>query len=89
MQKLYSYLLLLSGAFLFIVFLLIVYLSFFTESFSGYSSHSIYKASAHTIAISQRHNTFSTAYDLPINISRKTTLSTNKKEYYYINSYDL
>lgn len=84
MQKLYSYLLLLSGAFLFIVFLLIVYLSFFTESFSGYSSHSIYKASAHTIAISQRHNTFSTAYDLPINISRKTTLSTNKKEYYYI-----
>lgn len=84
MQKLYSYLLLLSGAFLFIVFLLIVYLSFFTESFSGYSSHSIYKASAHTIAISQRHNTFSTAYDLPINISRKTTLSTNEKEYYYI-----
>lgn len=84
MQKLYSYLLLLSGAFLFIIFLLIVYLSFFTESFSEYSSHSIYKASAHTIAISQRHNTFSTAYDLPINISRKTTLSTNKKEYYYI-----
>lgn len=84
MQKLYSYLLLLSGAFLFIVFLLIVYLSFFTESFSGYSSHSIYKASAHTIAISQRHNTFSTAYDLPINISRKKTLSTNEKEYYYI-----
>lgn len=84
MQKLYSYLLLLSGTFLFIVFLLIVYLSFFTESFSGYSSHSIYKASAHTIAISQRHNTFSTAYDLPINISRKTTLSTNEKEYYYI-----
>lgn len=84
MQKLYSYLLLLSGAFLFIVFLLIVYLSFFTESFSGYSSHSIYKASAHTIAISQRHNTFSTAYDLPINISRKTALSTNEKEYYYI-----
>ena len=84
MQKLYSYLLLLSGAFLFIVFLLIVYLSFFTESFSGYSSHSIYKASAHTIAISQRHNTFSTAYDLPINISQKKTLSTNKKEYYYI-----
>lgn len=84
MQKLYSYLLLLSGAFLFIVFLLIVYLSFFTESFSGYSSHSIYKASAHTIAISQRHNTFSTAYDLPINISQKKTLSTNEKEYYYI-----
>lgn len=84
MQKLYSYLLLLSGAFLFIVFLLIIYLSFFTESFSGYSSHSIYKASAHTIAISQRHNTFSTAYDLPINISRKKTLSTNEKEYYYI-----
>lgn len=84
MQKLYSYLLLLSGAFLFIVFLLIVYLSFFTESFSGYSSHSIYKASAHTIAISQKHNTFSTAYDLPINISRKKTLSTNEKEYYYI-----
>lgn len=84
MQKLYSYLLLLSGAFLFIVFLLIVYLSFFTESFSGYSSHSIYKASAHTIAISQRHNTFSTAYDLPINISPKKTLSTNEKEYYYI-----
>lgn len=84
MQKLYSYLLLLSGAFLFIVFLLIVYLSFFTESFSGYSSHSIYKASAHTIAISQRHNTFSTAYDLPINISKKTALSTNEKEYYYI-----
>lgn len=84
MQKLYSYLLLLSGAFLFIVFLLIVYLSFFTESFSGYSSHSIYKASAHTISISQRHNTFSTAYDLPINISRKKTLSTNEKEYYYI-----
>ena len=84
MQKLYSYLLLLSGAFLFIVFLLIVYLSFFTESFFGYSSHSIYKASAHTIAISQRHNTFSTAYDLPINISQKKTLSTNEKEYYYI-----
>lgn len=84
MQKLYSYLLLLSGAFLFIVFLLIVYLSFFTESFSEYSSHSIYKASAHTIAISQRHNTFSTAYDLPINISQKKTLSTNEKEYYYI-----
>lgn len=84
MQKLYSYLLLLSGAFLFIVFLLIVYLSFFTESFSGYSSHSIYKASAHTIAISQRRNTFSTAYDLPINISQKKTLSTNEKEYYYI-----
>ena len=84
MQKLYSYLLLLSGAFLFIVFVLIVYLSFFTESFSGYSSHSIYKASAHTIAISQRHNTFSTAYDLPINISQKKTLSTNEKEYYYI-----
>lgn len=84
MQKLYSYLLLLSGAFLFIVFLLIVYLSFFTESFSGYSSHSIYKASAHTIAISQRHNTFSTAYDLSINISQKKTLSTNEKEYYYI-----
>ena len=84
MQKLYSYLLLLSGAFLFIVFLLIVYLSFFTESFFGYSSHSIYKASAHTIAISQKHNTFSTAYDLPINISRKKTLSTNEKEYYYI-----
>lgn len=84
MQKLYSYLLLLSGAFLFIVFLLIVYLSFFTESFSGYSSHSIYKASAHTIAVSQRHNTFSTAYDLPINISQKKTLSTNEKEYYYI-----
>lgn len=84
MQKLYSYLLLLSGAFLFIVFLLIVYLSFFTESFSGYSSHSIYKASAHTIAISQRHNTFSTAYDLPINISQKKTLSTNEKEDYYI-----
>ena len=84
MQKLYSYLLLLSGAFLFIVFLLIVYLSFFTESFFGYSSHSIYKASAHTIAISQRHNTFSTAYDLPINISPKKTLSTNEKEYYYI-----
>ena len=84
MQKLYSYLLLLSGALLFIVFLLIVYLSFFTESFFGYSSHSIYKASAHTIAISQRHNTFSTAYDLPINISQKKTLSTNEKEYYYI-----
>ena len=84
MQKLYSYLLLLSGAFLFIVFLLIVYLSFFTESFFGYSSHSIYKASAHTIAISQRHNTFSTAYDLPINISQKKTLSTNEKDYYYI-----
>lgn len=84
MQKLYSYLLLLSSAFLFIVFLLIVYLSFFTESFFGYSSHSIYKASAHTIAISQRHNTFSTAYDLPINISQKKTLSTNEKEYYYI-----
>ena len=84
MQKLYSYLLLLSGAFLFIIFLLIVYLSFFTESFSEYSSHSIYKASAHTIAISQRHNTFSTAYDLPINISQKKTLSTNEKEYYYI-----
>ena len=84
MQKLYSYLLLLSGAFLFIVFLLIVYLSFFTESFSGYSSHSIYKASAHTIAISQRHNSFSTAYDLPINISQKKTLSTNEKESYYI-----
>lgn len=84
MQKLYSYLLLLSGAFLFIVFLLIVYLSFFTESFFGYSSHSIYKASAHTIAISQRHNTFSTAYDLPINISQRKTLSTNEKEYYYI-----
>ena len=84
MQKLYSYLLLLSGAFLFIVFLLIVYLSFFTESFFGYSSHSIYKASAHTIAISQKHNTFSTAYDLPINISQKKTLSTNEKEYYYI-----
>ena len=84
MQKLYSHLLLLSGAFLFIVFLLIVYLSFFTESFFGYSSHSIYKASAHTIAISQRHNTFSTAYDLPINISQKKTLSTNEKEYYYI-----
>lgn len=84
MQKLYSYLLLLSSAFLFIVFLLIVYLSFFTESFFGYSSHSIYKASAHTIAISQRHNTFSAAYDLPINISQKKTLSTNEKEYYYI-----
>ena len=79
MQKLYSYLLLLSGAFLFIVFPLIVYLSFFTESFSGYSSHSIYKASAHTIAISQRHNTFSTAYDLPINISQKKHFPQMKK----------
>ncbi len=84
MQKLYSYLLLLSGAFLFIIFLLIVCLSFFAESFSRHSSHSIHKASAHTIAVSQRHNTFSTAYDLPINVSRKKTLSTNEKEYYYI-----
>ena len=84
MQKLYSYLLLLSGAFLFIIFLLIVYLSFFAESFSRHSSHSIHKASAHTISVSQRHNTFSTAYDLPINVSRKKTLSTNEKEYYYI-----
>lgn len=84
MQKLYSYLLLLSGAFLFIIFLLIVYLSFFAESFSKHSSHSIYKASAHTISVSQKHNTFSTAYDLPINVSRKKTLFTNEKEYYYI-----
>lgn len=84
MQKLYSYLLLLSGAFLFIIFLLIVYLSFFAESFSRHSSHSIHKASAHTISVSQRHNTFSTAYDLPVNVSRKETLFTNEKEYYYI-----
>lgn len=84
MQKLYSYLLLLSGAFLFIIFLLIVYLSFFAESFSKHSSHSIHKASAHTISVSQRHNTFSTAYDLPINVSRKKTLFTNEQEYYYI-----
>ena len=84
MQKLYSYLLLLSGAVLFIIFLLIVYLSFFAESFSRHSSHSIHKASAHTISVSQRHNTFSTAYDLPVNVSRKKILFTNEKEYYYI-----
>ena len=63
---------------------MIVYLSFFAESFSRHSSHSIHKASAHTISVSQRHNTFSTAYDLPINVSRKKTLFTNEKEYYYI-----